>query len=653
MLRVVRRVGVPHAVAVLLIGAAVAASFRGQSAAAAGQLVQSLTYVGKFSLPAGFEYGGRGLAFNPARNSLFASGFTRSPITAEVSIPGVGGTATVLQPLTDPTEGRSGQVNPGDPNDKVTGGYLVSGNSLIVSVYAYYDGSGNATLSHFVRPLSLSTRGQVVGPVRVGPLGAGYYAGYMADVPAEWQAAFGGPALTGQAEISIVSRTSYGPAAFAFDPNRMSSSGAVPLVYYDTAHQNLGAWGHPATGVPAANPYPYYGIADEITGLVFPQGTSSVLFFGRHGTTTCYGDGAPCGDPTDNSKGTHGYPYQPVMLVYNANDLAAVKAGTRKPWDVQPAAKWVLPFSDATGAYHISGAAYDPVTGRIYVGQYFTTGARSIVHVFQVDSVSDTTAPVLSGIGSSNLTSSGATIGFTTNEPSYHQVEYGPTTTYGTTTALDTTLRTSHSQVLTGLTPGRLYHYRARATDAAGNRGTSGDFTFTTPATGQPPAPTPISIWSASAAPSTFATADPSSVELGLKFRSDVAGKVTGVRFYKGTMTTGTHTGTLWSASGTKLASATFSGESASGWQTVAFSSPVTIAANTVYVVSYHSNVGLYAYTANAFTSAGVDNGPLHALRAGVSGANGVYTKLNTVAFPTSSYNSSNYWVDITFVPGS
>jgi uncharacterized protein DUF4082/Big-like domain-containing protein/PASTA domain-containing protein/G8 domain-containing protein len=171
---------------------------------------------------------------------------------------------------------------------------------------------------------------------------------------------------------------------------------------------------------------------------------------------------------------------------------------------------------------------------------------------------------------------------------------------------------------------------------------------FTTAAA---PAPSPsISIWPASAAPATFATSDTSSVELGVKFRSDVAGVVTGVRFYKGTGTTGTHTGTLWSSTGTKLATATFTAETASGWQTVLFSTPVAITANTVYVVSYHASVGRYAYTHNTFATAGVDNGPLHALEAGVSGGNGVYRYGTSVVFPTSSYNSSNYWADVVFV---
>jgi hypothetical protein len=68
-----------------------------------------------------------------------------------------------------------------------------------------------------------------------------------------------------------------------------------------------------------------------------------------------------------------------------------------------------------------------------------------------------------------------------------------------------------------------------------------------------------------------------SAVELGVKFQSDVAGKIAGIRFYKATANTGTHVGNLWSSAGTKLATATFSGETASGWQQVSFATPVAI----------------------------------------------------------------------------
>jgi hypothetical protein len=146
----------------------------------------------------------------------------------------------------------------------------------------------------------------------------------------------------------------------------------------------------------------------------------------------------------------------------------------------------------------------------------------------------------------------------------------------------------------------------------------------------------------------TPATADAHSVEIGLKFRADANGYVTGVRFYKGATNTGVHTGTLWSSTGQQLATATFSNESATGWQQVDFSTWVPVTANTVYVVSYHAPVGRYALTSNALTN-GVDNPPLHALANGASGPNAVFAYAATTTFPTTSANNANYWVDAVY----
>jgi hypothetical protein len=79
------------------------------------------------------------------------------------------------------------------------------------------------------------------------------------------------------------------------------------------------------------------------------------------------------------------------------------------------------------------------------------------------------------------------------------------------------------------------------------------------------------------------------------------------------------------------------------------FSTPVAINANTVYVVSYHTNVGNYAFTSSYFASKGMDAPPLHALANGVNGGNGVY-RYGGNAFPNSTFNSTNYWVDVVFV---
>src|SRR5690242_15002916 len=89
------------------------------------------------------------------------------------------------------------------------------------------------------------------------------------------------------------------------------------------------------------------------------------------------------------------------------------------------------------------------------------------------------------------------------------------------------------------------------------------------------------SFWTNSSLPGTAAVNDPSAVTLGITFYSDVAGSVTGLRFYKGAGNGGTHVGNLWSNTGAKLAEVVVSAESASGWQQASFSSPVRITANT------------------------------------------------------------------------
>ena len=160
-------------------------------------------------------------------------------------------------------------------------------------------------------------------------------------------------------------------------------------------------------------------------------------------------------------------------------------------------------------------------------------------------------------------------------------------------------------------------------------------------------APSTLTIWPTSAVPGVVDAAD-NAVQLGVKFRSDVAGTIRGIRFYKGAGNTGTHVGSLWSSTGTRLATATFTNETASGWQEVSFATPVSIIANTTYVASYHTTTGHYSINTNYFT-AGVDNPPLHALASAGSGGNGVYRYGTNSAFPNLTFNAANYWVDVVF----
>ena len=141
---------------------------------------------------------------------------------------------------------------------------------------------------------------------------------------------------------------------------------------------------------------------------------------------------------------------------------------------------------------------------------------------------------------------------------------------------------------------------------------------------------------------------DPSAVELGLKFTPSQNGYISGVRFYKSTTNTGTHTGSLWSASGTRLATVTFANETASGWQTASFSSFVAVSAGTTYTVSYSAPSGHYSAAANYWSYRGISAGPLTVAGGYGSAPAGVYNTTPGL-YPISTYNQSNYYVDAVF----
>ena len=230
----------------------------------------------------------------------------------------------------------------------------------------------------------------------------------------------------------------------------------------------------------------------------------------------------------------------------------------------------------------------------------------------------------------------GSAITSYTVTPFVGSVAQTPTTVTGAPPATST--------VISGLTNGTTYTFTVSATNALG--------------TGPPSAPSNAVVPSASGfqCPCTlFGSTVPAipdsgdagaNVELGVRFTADVSGFVTGVRFYKSAANTGTHTGTLWSSAGALLATATFTGESGSGWQQVSFASPVAVTSGTTYVASYHTSTGHYAAVHNGFATA-FDAPPLHAPASGTVG-NGVYAYGGST-FPNQSYLASNYSVDVTF----
>ncbi len=110
--------------------------------------------------------------------------------------------------------------------------------------------------------------------------------------------------------------------------------------------------------------------------------------------------------------------------------------------------------------------------GRVYVGfpgEGYAYG----------DTANAQIPPILSSIASSSVTTSSATITWTTDQSSNSEVVYGVTSSYGSS-ASNASFATLHSINLTGLTSSTQYHFAVVSSDAQSYVATSTDYTFST-----------------------------------------------------------------------------------------------------------------------------------------------------------------------------
>jgi len=383
-----------------------------------------LKYEGAFRLPVGttdqtsFAFGnGTGLTYNPANNSLIMVGHVFYQLSAEVSIPAVINstslsdlaTATLLQPFADVSDGNRPSLGVGRV---YVGGQMVYGGRLIGSAYNQDD--PNQAASHFTSELDLSIAGDFQGFYSVGTFEPRFVSGYMTQIPLEWQASFGGPAITGgccNLGATNVGGMSWGPSAFVFDPDDLGvniPTPATPLVYYSQNHPTLGAFGNTTVANPAFN------LMTNVTGVVFPQGTRTVLFFGGTGTgVPCFGNGTNdpaldhqpitgspgkvwCYDPLEvnGGIGPHAFPYAYQVWAYDVEDLLAARNGQVNPWDVVPYGIWTLTLPFDNPRRYIFGAAYDSLTDRIFISQARAEpNGMPVIHVFNVEVDQEITPP--------------------------------------------------------------------------------------------------------------------------------------------------------------------------------------------------------------------------------------------------------------------
>lgn len=89
-------------------------------------------------------------------------------------------------------------------------------------------------------------------------------------------------------------------------------------------------------------------------------------------------------------------------------------------------------------------------------------------------------APVVTNSKAINITNNSATIIWNTDQPSTSQVEYGTTVAHGYLSVFSPASVTSHTLILTGLTPGTTYYYAAMSTNSTGQVGKSEASTFAT-----------------------------------------------------------------------------------------------------------------------------------------------------------------------------
>lgn len=381
-----------------------------------------LRYAGAFRLPRTqsngqwFSFGGGPIAVDPVSNTLFAG--NRESRVTEVSIPDlVDGPiaalnwAEYLQPFTDPFNGKLVQVDPTGYDESLLGMLYTPEGDLILTGGIYYDSGGVQRVSHFKRPRDLrATTDSGWHPVW-NVKQQGMVAGMMlANVPPSLRSVFGGPTLTGQTGLPIITRGSYGPAAFAFDHTALAADDgalvpATPLLYYDGSHPTLGLFSPPEGAPNEVWNGTMFGFGSAVI-----EGIGSMLVFGRIGIGRFdYGPGttdpnlakpqqqgmvvsdAPsehyCYDPDMSDKGQHAWPYRFQIWAYDIAQLEDVREGIINPWDVRPTIfPLTLPYYDRN--WRLSGVTYDPTRKRLYVGQsrVDTDGysSRAIIHAFDV-----------------------------------------------------------------------------------------------------------------------------------------------------------------------------------------------------------------------------------------------------------------------------
>ncbi len=189
--------------------------------------------------------------------------------------------------------------------------------------------------------------------------------------------------------------------------------------------------------------------------------------------------------------------FDTVMLKYGNNPTGSIAFQVFGPGDTScatpltPALPTVV--VNGNGSYNSGNFTTTTIGAYRFIASYsgdsnnksVATNCSNASQTVNVTAVLDTTAPILSAVGTSNLLGTTTSVIWTTNEASNSKVWYGTTTpvsTSNTTMLSNNSLVTSHSLGLSGLATSTTYYFKVVSTDGANNSATSTESSFVTTA---------------------------------------------------------------------------------------------------------------------------------------------------------------------------
>lgn len=399
--------------------------------------LSEIQYQGGFRLPTGsfgdgpnstHSYSPGPIAYNPTNRSLFTVSHSYEQGIGEFLIPDIVqspdindfNTASVLQNFRPFHQ--AGQPPTGIDNFFLITGLTLVNNKLLANYINWYDAAGTETDTSvvFQNPEDLANT-DIVGPFQLA--GAAHAAGWLSEIPAEWQAALGGDSIAGHAHGSIVSRLAVGPPAHVLnvsdftDATTGSAIATTPVLdfnlakpLYDTTLYDLAVTSYDDIAYNRdGNNRLWTRITGASYGVIVPN-TNTYLTVGFAGgfnsglgykITQTNGNvcGGPCSyDPEDI--------YNHYWL-WKVSDMVKVKNGELEASDLRPYEYGVLDTLGLTA--RIKGASYDSANQRLFIslanGDPIPTYARPpLVLVYSIDPTPAVVTPPPSSESDSSCT---------------------------------------------------------------------------------------------------------------------------------------------------------------------------------------------------------------------------------------------------------